>query len=55
MKAIINIDLPKKQKDGKPEIDAFIWTEDREPPPLIRPRVKKLEKELGKENREEKN
>ena len=38
MKAIINIDLTKKHKDGKPEIDSFIWTEDREPP-LVWPRI----------------
>ena len=54
MKAIIDIDLSKKQKDGKPQIDAFIWTEDREPPPLIRPRIVNRVKESkeGKKRRE---
>jgi len=32
-----------------------IWIEDREPPPLIRPRIKKQEKAEEEEEREEKN
>lgn len=39
MKVIINVD----EETG--EADNFVWTEEEEPPPMVRPRIKLKEKE----------
>jgi hypothetical protein len=46
MKVILNVDL-----EGK-EADAFIWTEDHEPPPVIRPKMRKIDSKEKEERRE---
>lgn len=34
---IVDISL----EDVKPEVDTYFWDEDHDPPPLVRPKIKK--------------
>jgi hypothetical protein len=46
LKVILNVD----PETG--EADNFIWTEDEEPPPIIRPKIKKRSPKDGKQEEE---
>ena len=47
LKFIVDVDLSK----GKPDVDAYYWNEDEEPPPLIRPKIRKKGKDESEEER----
>ena len=49
MKVILRYDLEEK------EPVAFVWDEPGEPPPLIKPKIKKRPKSREEEEKEEKN
>jgi len=47
LKFIVDVDLSK----GKPDVDAYYWDEDGDPPPLIRPKIKKKGKDEPEKER----
>ena len=47
LKFIVDVNL----EDEKPDVDAYYWNEDEEPPPLIRPKIRKKGKDESEEER----
>ena len=47
LKFIVDVNL----EDEKPDVAAYYWDEDGEPPPLIRPKIKKKGKDESEEER----
>ena len=45
LRAVLSLNLENM------EMDEFMWTEDRDPPPLIRPKIKKKGKDESEEER----
>ena len=45
LRAVLSLNLENM------EMDEFMWTEDREPPPLIRPKIRKKGKDEAEEER----
>ena len=45
LRAVLSLNLENM------EMDEFMWTEDRDPPPLIRPRIRKKGRDESEEER----
>ena len=46
LRAVLSLNLENM------EMDEFMWTEDRDPPPLIRPKIRKKGRDDGKNDKD---